>query len=396
LPLPAGANVLVAGDGANDIGKQSGGWTLSWQGTGNSNEYFPNATSIYAGIKETVEAAGGTAALSVKGDWNEKPDVAIVVFGENPYAEGVGDRVNVDYDSDDGLELLKKLKEAGIPTVSVFISGRALWVNPELNHSDAFVAAWLPGSEGGGVADVLFADASGQPRHDFAGRLSYSWPANAAQVDVNVGDPDYRPLFPYGYGLAYGDSSSLPVLSEDPALADNVFNNTVRMIEFGKPVSNWRIRLKDKGGDILISDERGTSPEGLLQIEPADYKRQEDTFIATWDGPASLIIEGDPASIQQLANQNGVLELSYQVMESNGGKASLAIGQGALDLTGALESRAGAGWQTSRILLSCFVETGAGENSLGEPMVITAEGAMKLQLTSAYLVADSDGADCNL
>ena len=332
----------------------------------------------------------------MNGDWKEKPDVAIVVFGENPYAEMVGDRVNVDYDSDDGLELLKKFRQAGIPTVSVFISGRALWVNPELNLSDAFVAAWLPGSEGGGVADVLFADASGQRRHDFAGRLSFSWPANAAQVDVNVGDPDYRPLFPYGYGLDYGDNSSLPVLSEDPALADNVFDRTARLIESGKPVSNWRIKLKDKSGEILISDERGTSPEGLLEMHPADYKKQEDTFIATWHGPASLIIVGKPANFQQLANERGVLELTYQVMESDGSKASLAIGQGTLDLTGPFESRAGAGWQTSRILLSCFVEMGASMDSLTEPMVITAEGAMKLQMTSAHFIADGVGADCNL
>lgn len=206
LPLAADSHVLVAGDGANDIGKQSGGWTLSWHGTGNSNKDFPNGTSIYTGIRETVEASGGRAVLSEKGTWQEKPDVAIVVFGEDPYAEWKGDRANVDYASNDGLRLLETFKRAGIPTVSVFISGRPLWVNPELKVSDAFVAAWLPGSEGGGVADVLFADESGQPRFDFTGRLSFSWPASAIQTEVNVGDSDYNPQFAYGFGFSYSDA----------------------------------------------------------------------------------------------------------------------------------------------------------------------------------------------
>ena len=205
LPLASDTNVLVAGDGANNIGKQSGGWSLSWQGTGNSNEHFPNGTSIYDGIREALEAGGGHAILSEDGTWQEKPDVAIVVFGENPYAETMGDRPNVDYVPSDGLDLLKKFRQAGIRTISIFISGRALWVNPELNLSDAFVAAWLPGSEGAGIADVLIADANGKSRFDFTGRLSFSWPANAAQVQVNVDDEHYRPLFPYGYGLSYGE-----------------------------------------------------------------------------------------------------------------------------------------------------------------------------------------------
>ncbi|MDX1381208.1 MAG: glycoside hydrolase family 3 protein, partial [Xanthomonadales bacterium] len=169
LPIAPDARVLVAGDGAHDVGKQSGGWTLSWQGTGNRNEHFPNGQSIYDGIREAVEANGGQVLLSVDGSWDEKPDVAIVVFGENPYAEGVGDRSNVDYAPVDGLELLQRLRQDGVATVSVFLSGRPLWVNPELNASDAFVAAWLPGSEGGGIADVLIAAADGNPRHDFTG-----------------------------------------------------------------------------------------------------------------------------------------------------------------------------------------------------------------------------------
>jgi beta-glucosidase len=208
LPLAPSLNVLVAGDGAQDIGKQSGGWTLTWQGTGNRRENFPNATSIFEGLSEAFAAGGGSATLSEDGSYSTPPDVAIVVFGEDPYAEGVGDRPNVDFDSDAGLELLKRFREAGIPTVSVFLSGRPMWVNPELDASDAFVAAWLPGSEGAGIADVLVGNADGTPRNDFHGRLSFSWPRSPDQAGVNVGDADYDPLFPYGYGLSYGNKTA--------------------------------------------------------------------------------------------------------------------------------------------------------------------------------------------
>ncbi len=108
------------------------------------------------------------------------------------------------------LDLLRRLKQQGIPVVSVFLTGRPLWVNPELNASDAFVAAWLPGTEGGGVADVLFRDNDGRVHVDFSGKLSYSWPRDASQTSLNRNDPDYDPLFAYGFGLTYGVANTLP------------------------------------------------------------------------------------------------------------------------------------------------------------------------------------------
>ena len=159
LPLSRNSDVLVVGSGANDIGKQSGGWTVSWQGVQNSNGDVPGGTSIYAGIQSAVNAAGGTTRLSTSGSYSgSKPDVAIVVFGESPYAEGAGDIGTLEYQSGNksDLAILESLRAQGIPVVSIFLSGRPLWVNAELNASNAFVAAWLPGSEGAGVADVIF------------------------------------------------------------------------------------------------------------------------------------------------------------------------------------------------------------------------------------------------
>ncbi|HEY4974376.1 MAG TPA: glycoside hydrolase family 3 protein, partial [Steroidobacteraceae bacterium] len=175
LPLDPRAHILVAGAAADDIGIQCGGWTIDWQGDHNTNADFPGATSIYGGIKAAVEAAGGTAILSPDGSFQQRPAAAIVVYGETPYAEFEGDRETLEFSPEDHshIQLLHRLRAAHIPVVSVFISGRPMWVNRELNASDAFVAAWLPGSEGAGVADLLFRQADGSVRQDFTGRLSF-------------------------------------------------------------------------------------------------------------------------------------------------------------------------------------------------------------------------------
>jgi beta-glucosidase len=233
LPLSPKANVLVAGDGADNIGKQVGGWSISWQGTGNANADFPGATSLFDGIRSAVTAAGGTATLSVEGRYETKPDVAIVVFGEDPYAEWHGDIKSIEYQgsSDDGhpvdmqrpapevsaldeanpkasevsrsqppaapnadLALLQRLRQGGIPVVAVFLTGRVRGVTPELEASNAFAVAWWPGTEGGGIADVLFRKGNGEVNFPITGKLSYAWPRGD-------GGSSGSPLFPYGYGL---------------------------------------------------------------------------------------------------------------------------------------------------------------------------------------------------
>jgi beta-glucosidase len=212
LPIRSDARVLITGPAAHDLRIQTGGWTLTWQGTETTLADVPQATSIEDGLRAAIDAGGGRVVDNGEDPSVTKPDVAIVVFGELPYAEGFGDLKLPLYNARLPLSELQQLRRLGIPTVSVFLSGRPLWVNPELNASNAFIAAWLPGSEGGGIADVLIGDGNGRPRIDFRGRLPFHWPRSVAAAPFAAAPA--APLFPVGYGLSYAHGGSVPRLDE--------------------------------------------------------------------------------------------------------------------------------------------------------------------------------------
>ena len=205
LPVNPMGNVFITGASADSLPMQSGGWTVTWQGDNTTNADFPGATTIYQGLAEQINAAGGNAELGSGAAFKTQPDVALVVFGEKPYAEMKGDlKKEVTFAEEDKyLEVINALKAQDIPVVAVFLSGRPLWMNRTIEAADAFVAAWLPGSEGQGIADVLLTDADGAVQHDFVGKLSFSWPQEPGQTPLNVGDADYAPRYPFGYGLNY-------------------------------------------------------------------------------------------------------------------------------------------------------------------------------------------------
>ncbi|MDE2218827.1 MAG: glycoside hydrolase family 3 protein [Gammaproteobacteria bacterium] len=206
LPIRANARVLVTGPGADNIGMQCGGWTISWQGDDTSNADFPQGESIQAGLEAALAAGGGRLVDGHDLGGNDRPDVAVVVYGEKPYAEMFGDLQLALYNVGMTLEQLRKLRRQGIPVVTVFLSGRPLWARPELDSSNAFVAAWLPGTEGGGIADVLVADAAGRPRHDFSGSLSFEWPNGAVPVRGPLSAVPAAGKYPLGFGLSYAGS----------------------------------------------------------------------------------------------------------------------------------------------------------------------------------------------
>jgi len=399
LPLSPKQHILMAGDGADNIGKQSGGWTLSWQGRGNKNSDFPNADSIYGGFKKAAEAAGGKVTLSETGEYTKKPDVAVVVFGEDPYAEFQGDRPHVDFESEDGLALLKKFKSEGIPTVAIFLTGRAMWMNTEFNQSDAFVAAWLPGSEGAGVADVLLSKADGSVNHDFRGKLSFSWPKLATQTAVNVGDKEYDPLFPYGYGLTYADNKTVDVLPEESGLAGLASSQTQNYFESGATVSPWRLVLRDSAGELQVTTQNAVSASQALTVSALDYQAQEDSRVLNFTGKASASIEGEPIDIERESNGDMAIEIHYNVLSKSVTSATLGMecGYGCgseLNIASQLNEKAGKGWQTAQIKLSCFAKTGTDMTKINKPLVLASEGGLKIQLQYAKLVSNQGAASC--
>lgn len=193
LPLAKDARVYVAGSNADDLGHQSGGWTISWQGGSGD---ITTGTSILEGIREVAPAAAVTFSQDAS-EPTTGSDVGVVVVGEPPYAEGVGDVGNngrsLTLPAADQLAVDRVC--GAMPCVVLVVAGRPQLVTDRLGAIDSLVAAWLPGSEGAGVADTLFGDAP------FTGRLPITWPATADQLPINVGDATYEPLYAYGWGL---------------------------------------------------------------------------------------------------------------------------------------------------------------------------------------------------
>lgn len=185
-------SVLVTGALSDNMGGQCGGWTISWQG---SYGDITEGTTILEGIKEVL---GDDVDIytTIKSAEGVDLDAVIVVIGEKPYAEWQGDNKKLSL-MFAHRDMVKDVKALGVPTITVLVSGRPLMVKDQIDQSDAFIAAWLPGSEGAGVADVIFGDYSP------TGKLPVSWPRSIEQLPINVGDEDYDPLFPFGFGLTY-------------------------------------------------------------------------------------------------------------------------------------------------------------------------------------------------
>ncbi len=391
LPLDPGATVLVAGDGADNLAKQTGGWTLTWQGSNVPREDYVNAESIYEGIAAKVGAAGGRVEYRPDGRFERRPDVAIVVFGEDPYAEYQGDRSHVAFVEDKGehRSIMRRLRAESVPVVAVFLSGRPMWVNPEINAADAFVAAWLPGSEGGGVADVLFGE------HEFTGRLSFSWPRSGSQV-VNVGDPDYDPLFAYGYGLSTSEPGEIPQLPEDSSLADlgsdadrTLFTNGM----FRKP---WALTIGDASGrraDATLA----AAESGSIQARVVDGRAQEDSRRLVWSGAASAAVSR-PDAVDWTHESDAALaiEIDWRVAAVPSAAVTLSMRCGAgcaagIDVTDALRAASAGPFVRTAIPLQCFAERGVDMARVDSGFVLETEGRLDVTIVSVALGSSPEG-----
>lgn len=405
LPLQPGQNVIVAGSGADSIQKQTGGWTLNWQGTGNANEEFLAAQSIFDGLSEAVEAIGGTATLANGSNVSADADVAVIVFGEEPYAEYRGDRSDLVYETSQGadLALLKSFKARGIPVVAVFLSGRALWVNPHLNAADAFVAAWLPGTEGGGVADVLVAGADGKARYDFTGTLSFTWPALGTGEPMNGADAEGA-LFKLGYGLNYNASEVLKTLSEDPGIdVNSAFDGTI--FERGDAASGFSVFLGDSSNaNIPLTALSGESLSGSISVKGVDHLAQEDARKITWDGNgqgqysirANRTIDIDASDLSGPLDL--VIEWNVEMAPKDDLELLLGCGEGcsgALKITQLARQAKQEGWTKSRLPLACFAKAGLDTTSVKTPFALRSSSKAEIAIHSVGFEKRNSGpADC--
>ena len=406
LPLARGTQILVVGKSADNLANQTGGWSLTWQGSDNTNADFPNADSILAGIVDAAGAANVSYSIDGQGVDPAKFDAVIAVIGEHPYAEGDGDigpsgtlRHSSRYPED--LALLEAVAHKGKPVITVFVAGRPLFVNDLLNLSDVFIAAWLPGTEGKGVADLLVA---GKHAYDFSGTLSFSWPKSACQTDLNAGDPAYAPLFALGYGLRKGSRSHLGQLDASyPAGGCGVSNSYPVFSQADRASFPLAIR-SGAASKPLGADLNATISLPGVSVRTSQIKTQQDAKLVTWTGPASLEAQGaKPMALTAAASDNGALRFDTIVSAAPVGTVTVAMRCGAscgaaLNATSLFKRLAGKGKQTVKIPLACFIKGGAELARVDTPFSVSADAPFAAAFANIDIAggaaADADAVRC--
>ena len=435
LPLAdKNQSYLIAGSAANDIQKQTGGWTLTWQGTENTIEDdFVGASTMLMALKDLV------GAENVYTDVKQAPkdSIAIVIIGEDPYAEMFGDISNMKtlefsslkptYAAD--LKKIKELKAAGFKVVTVFYSGRPLYVNEEINHSDAFVAAWLPGTEAGGITDVLF----NVNNKGFTGHLSYSWPATKCSTTINRHAPniagymtpeieqdirgEHKPLFPYGYGLTYGknslvvtdvDLNNLPLdprnygcgqSEPDTGVATNnleIFGRSASgeyIARMGGEVNGW--------AGVQISNGQPTSI-GSVTTKPINYRHQQDAINVEFSGESSAQVymqtfDGKGGNKNRFLNADGTLQFDIDMKSAAPERIMLAVHcewpcAGELNISKVLPEPSAADenrWTTIKVPLKCLAEKGVMFTNVNSAFLLNTAEAVEFNLGEIRYVPKS-------
>lgn len=399
LPLKRGARILVVGKNADNMPNQTGGWSLTWQGTDNKNGDFPNGDTILAGIKE---AAGNSVVYSATGEDVDVAsfDAVVAVIGETPYAEGAGDigpsgtlRHSGRYPED--LAVLERVAGKGKPVITVLVAGRPVYANDLMNLSDSFVMAWLPGTEGKGVADVLFKTGAA----GFTGKLSFSWPKSVCQAVLNYGDKDYAPLFATDYGLKYGRKSNVGKL--DAAYSAGGCGVTTSYPVFNQADrATWPLYIASGARrEALGADLNRVITLPAVKVETSQVNTQQDGKLVTWSGAARLEAHGaKAAALPQFAISDGALQFDTIVTAAPGAGVTLAVGAGAVDAAALFRSLAGKGKQTVKIPLACFVAKGADLARIDTPFSVASEGGLTAAFADIQIVGgaarDKDAQTC--
>ena len=401
LPLPRGSRVLVVGTAADAIAQQSGGWTLSWQGTGNGNDAFPHAESIVAGVRRQLGAAQVVYSPSAAGVDVTAFDAVVAVVGETPYAEGNGDippsgTLQHTQRFPQDLALLRAVSGRGRPVVTVFLSGRPLYVNDLLNRSDAFVAAWLPGTEGGAVAELLFRGADGQPQHAFHGRLPFSWPRSACQVPLYAGMPGYAPLFPLGHGLSGSEKPTPAAAPLDETVPSGgcaagelltIFRQSAR--------PPYTLQLAGASGRwlLLAQDPTATPGNADASARTVQLDTQQDAQRIRWTG-AARVIAWSPSPAVLTSYRDAALVFELRVQRPPAAPVTLAMRcgdgcSGRLDLSALLRRLPAQSRQTLKLPLACFAAAGADLRRIDQPFVLETAGDFELDLAHIRIASDA-------
>ncbi|MEV7026622.1 glycoside hydrolase family 3 C-terminal domain-containing protein, partial [Kitasatospora sp. NPDC093558] len=418
LPLPRAGRVLVTGSAADDLGKQCGGWTLTWQGDDLERADLPGGATMADAVRGIVGAANCTVDpapdLTDPGDY-EDYDVAIVCIGEDAYAEmrgtvrpwrsiGYAD-LKQSYARD--LELLRRLRAAGVRTVTVLFTGRPLYCTEEINLSDAFVVAWLPGPYAQGVTDVLFAAEDGAPAHDFQGRLPSSWPRTRDASAVNAVPahlPDYRvpteetapegahtPLFPLGHGLSLHDPAPpgepLSLHVPPPAPPAPRVSGPLRVLDAeGTPY-----RLRVGGHNTWSREDVGLhKPMDCLIVQATPFPTPDGTALRLrFKGhPAFVYAEspsGLPADLRGYLEAGAHLRFAVRVLQPPSAPLYLAChddfpAQPGVDLAVRLRAAGPEAWTTVSVPLTELAAVGTDLRHVDVPFMLYTDGTAELEV----------------
>ncbi|PNS07363.1 glycoside hydrolase family 3 protein [Solilutibacter silvestris] len=408
LPLHRGQRILVVGKTADSIPNQTGGWSLTWQGSDNSNADFPNAQSILSGLRE----AAGDDRVIVSTDGRDvdpsKFDAVVAVIGETPYAETNGDIVSSDTVTHsrrfpEDLAALKTAHASGKPVVTVFVAGRPLYTNDLMNLSDAFVAAWLPGTEGGGVADVLFARNGAA----FRGRLGFPWPSVPCPAPINHPDAKRPWLFKVGYGLRYGQKASLQALPV--STLERCGDATVLPIFNMADAPMFALYVGADGKDQALGGDlnrvlRWPADKPAVEIATVQVNTQQDAKQVTWLAPASFFSRNpsrNNLAAMQTANAALLFDVVVRTVPKSPVLASMQCGAGCKGKVDISEAIAAAGIgqkKTIKIPLACFAKAGADMPGIEEPFHIDANAPFSAAFANIRVVsgaaADQDAVKC--
>ncbi len=424
LPLSLSSKIILAGSAMDSIQKMTGGWSLTWQGGDTRKEDFPGCQTLQDAIRETI-SEDNFQKFSQSHNTN---DIAIVAIGEDPYAEIVGDikiwqsleftKLKRAYAED--LRLLNELKNHGKKIIIVFFSGRPLYVNELINLSDAFVCAWLPGTEGLGITDVLFKNENNEINFDFTGKLSYSWPNHRDSFAVNAIPSNiknyqvpkqeqspqeyHRPLFDIGYGLNYTDTlkpnidlDTLPIDQTDLVTESKAAQQNLAL--FGVlATGDYRLKIADHNNWIIGAEATGNNSvicEGI-ESHPTDFVHQQDARkIRCTGGPQSLIyletIDQGFDDLTPYLLAEGKIEITLKITQFPSSSVLFSIDKdlpntASIDITEKLKEISQGEWQQLIIDIKELSDQGCDLTHVVHPMAIYTSGEFEFEIGSVNWV----------